>query len=200
MNILKSAFTVALLGFSAISFAATNVALNAPVSLSGTFGTGDTPVWCCGSLAGASTLTDNVFLTPSTQWNVGTVFWNGFQNRGNTIQIDLGGQFSISSLTLQADNNDIYPVFYRNGSADPWQSVWNALSVGGSGMQTRVSDPLSIVATSFLIGNGNGDGYYSVSEFQAFGAPVPEPETYAMMLIGLGLVGFITRRRNNGQS
>ena len=27
-------------------------------------------------------------------------------------------------------------------------------------------------------------------------APVPEPETYAMMLIGLGLLGFMTRRKN----
>ena len=27
-------------------------------------------------------------------------------------------------------------------------------------------------------------------------APVPEPETYAMLLAGLGLVGFMARRRN----
>lgn len=28
-------------------------------------------------------------------------------------------------------------------------------------------------------------------------APIPEPETYAMILAGLGLLGFITRRRNH---
>jgi len=28
-------------------------------------------------------------------------------------------------------------------------------------------------------------------------APVPEPETYGMMLIGLGLLGFMVRRKNN---
>jgi len=28
-----------------------------------------------------------------------------------------------------------------------------------------------------------------------YGAPVPEPETYALMLAGLGLVGFISRRK-----
>jgi hypothetical protein len=26
-------------------------------------------------------------------------------------------------------------------------------------------------------------------------APVPEPETYAMLLAGLGLMGFVARRR-----
>jgi hypothetical protein len=27
--------------------------------------------------------------------------------------------------------------------------------------------------------------------------PVPEPETYALLLAGLGLMGFVARRRNN---
>ena len=31
-------------------------------------------------------------------------------------------------------------------------------------------------------------------------APVPEPETYAMLLAGLGLVGFMARRRNMKQA
>ncbi|MDP1658155.1 MAG: PEP-CTERM sorting domain-containing protein [Methylotenera sp.] len=194
MSILKSTIAVAFLGFSVISFAATNVALNAPVTLNGTFSTNG---WGGPISANAATLTDNVFLPASTQWDTGTVWWNGFDNPDNTIQIDLGGQFSISSLILQADDNDLYPILYRNGAADPWQSVWNAPIVGGFGMQTRSSDPLSIVATSFLIGNGVGDGFYSVSEFQAIGAPVPEPETYALLLGGLGLIGFMTRRRKN---
>lgn len=50
------------------------------------------------------------------------------------------------------------------------------------------------------------DGYYGVNgwvqtavevrvEHQT--APVPEPETYALMLAGLGVVGFISRRRKH---
>jgi uncharacterized membrane protein len=31
-------------------------------------------------------------------------------------------------------------------------------------------------------------------------AQVPEPETYAMFMAGLGLMGFIARRRKNGRS
>jgi hypothetical protein len=36
--------------------------------------------------------------------------------------------------------------------------------------------------------------YYEMS--QTVAVPVPEPETYALMLAGLGLVGFAARRRN----
>lgn len=43
---------------------------------------------------------------------------------------------------------------------------------------------------SFLV-SGNGNGGY---QFGVNVAAVPEPETYAMMLAGLGLVGAIARR------
>lgn len=50
-----------------------------------------------------------------------------------------------------------------------------------------------------LVENGgrNQDGYGARTRFD-FGpvtTPVPEPETYAMMLAGLGLLGFVARRR-----
>lgn len=35
----------------------------------------------------------------------------------------------------------------------------------------------------------------SRSNYRAYAAPVPEPETYAMLIAGLGLVGFMARRR-----
>jgi hypothetical protein len=35
----------------------------------------------------------------------------------------------------------------------------------------------------------------SLDNFSATAQPVPEAETYAMMLAGLGLVGFMARRR-----
>ena len=37
--------------------------------------------------------------------------------------------------------------------------------------------------------------YTSVVPFVQLLAPIPEPETYAMMLAGLGLMGFVARRR-----
>jgi hypothetical protein len=46
-------------------------------------------------------------------------------------------------------------------------------------------------------GNATGSqgGFYSITSTVA---PVPEPETYAMLLAGLGVVGSLYRRRKNG--
>jgi len=40
----------------------------------------------------------------------------------------------------------------------------------------------------------SGNGFLSL-QYTALTAPVPEPETYALMLAGLGLVGFVARRK-----
>lgn len=40
----------------------------------------------------------------------------------------------------------------------------------------------------------NGNGFLSL-QYTALTAPVPEPETYALMLAGLGLIGVVARRK-----
>jgi hypothetical protein len=40
-----------------------------------------------------------------------------------------------------------------------------------------------------------GTAYWSTANNVTIGMPVPEPETYGMLLLGLGLVGFMARRR-----
>ena len=39
--------------------------------------------------------------------------------------------------------------------------------------------------------------YYEMSRTVVVAAPVPEPETYALMLAGLGLLGVAARRRRH---
>jgi hypothetical protein len=53
-------------------------------------------------------------------------------------------------------------------------------------------------ATSYTPGNfGLLDGIADNAAGFAPTSPVPEPESYAMILVGLGLVGFIVKRRES---
>jgi len=58
----------------------------------------------------------------------------------------------------------------------------------------------------FITGYGGQSGYNQGNELYAWAvcpgdvAVVPEPETYAMFLAGLGLMGFMAWRRKNGQA
>ena len=167
----------------------TNVALGAAVTLNGTFG-GDQGGWGNPPLAAASTLTDGVFTPEQQQWNVGSVYWNGTQN---AIDIKLSATYAITGFKAQADNNDTYRIEYRQGGN--WVTAWDVPTVSSWGLVTRETTLASAVTTNELRFTATGgDNFYSVSEIQAL-APVPEPEEWAMMLLGAGMVGFQARRR-----
>ncbi len=182
-----SALALACLLSSGVAFADTNVALNKSVTLSGTgFGIG----WG-GGLADASTVTDGIFKDASHTWDVDTVYWTGLDA---IAVIDLDGMFTINAFTVQTDNNDTYRIEYNQGGS--WTTAWDVPTNCCYGMQTNSTTLASAIVTDSLRFTATGgDGWYSVSEIQAFGQPVPEPETYALMLAGLGLVGFAARRR-----
>lgn len=180
--------TVALITAAGIANAgATNVALNADVSL------------VSGSVNGAalSTLTDGAFFARGSQWQSGTVWWNG---TAPTIEIDLGGVFNIGGAILQGDDNDAFRVLYRNMDTGAFETMWDVpnFDAFGLGMQTRpnpnddseifefgstfTTDAVRIVAVS-------GDNNYSVSEVQLFTIPAPAS---IGLFAGLALAG---RRR-----
>jgi hypothetical protein len=62
--------------------------------------------------------------------------------------------------------------------------------------------PFSVTGTSIFalnqfqnVGSSLGALTFNSSSNVTFTAAVPEPETYAMMMAGLGMLGFIARRR-----
>ena len=58
---------------------------------------------------------------------------------------------------------------------------------------TFASPHLKVLFSGGDVGNGHGDLLS-----QNITPAIPEPETYAMMLAGLGLLGFVARRRRQG--
>lgn len=189
---IKALLAASCLLTSGWAVAATNVAIGGTVSLTGS-GFNDSGYWSGANPAAPSTVVDDVFLPIGTQWNTGTVFWSGAFG-ADTVQIDLASTAKVTHIDLQADNNDDYGISYRDVGG-----VWHALTTISPhrswGMDMGQSTFGEITATAFAIKAVGGDGYYSVSEFQAIGAPVPEPETMALMLAGLGVVGLVARRK-----
>ena len=88
----------------------------------------------------------------------------------------LGGVSSPSSVDVNGTN---FPIADPAGSA-PFSFVANGLSFTGNDLAVTLH-------------RSNAWVFMSEVEFNA--APIPEPETYAMLLAGLGLLGFAAHRR-----
>jgi hypothetical protein len=85
-------------------------------------------------------------------------------------------------------------VLESNGEVD-FSINWEDTEVlfGDGGKFKIVMDDISFDANGQTM-----DQYYHIEMVNApdpVAAPIPEPETYALMLAGLGLVGFMARRR-----
>lgn len=93
-----------------------------------------------------------------------------------------GAGYNVTGVTL--DNINFFPLVNTqigNNGADYWLLTLPALT----------STLHHIVVTGTPLGNTQG----FVGSLSLIATPVPEPETYAMMIAGLGLVGFMARRR-----
>ena len=65
--------------------------------------------------------------------------------------------------------------------------------------QTKSLAPTPLSAGSYTLHITGTSDAYNTSTYGGtltFSTPVPEPETYAMLLAGLGALGFLARRRN----
>ena len=78
------------------------------------------------------------------------------------------------------------------------------ISLGGSilsaiqqrTLQVSMSNTFANTVTGYLLGDSRVGGH----SYSNYIATVPEPETYAMLLAGLGFVGFTVRRKERNKA
>ena len=168
--------------------------LNKPVSLIGNFAPYTSPVGpgLCGVTppqGSGGSLDDGVFLPEQTCYQSGPVYWN---TQTNHIDIDLQGTFTLNGAIVQADDNDIYMLQYRDtgGTYHDWYSVPTQGSFGmitrpGSG-QIAALPAVQATGLRFFAPAGSGDGEWAVSEIEVFA--IPEPGTTWLVFSGLALL------------
>jgi hypothetical protein len=99
----------------------------------------------------------------------------------------------IATNTYGLTDIDFGTAFGKNAQDRLSQNDWVEWKVYGLGISSLRNMYLTV---KDIGGNYCGSGKCS-AEYTPLVASVPEPETYAMLLAGLGLVGFSARRRMN---
>lgn len=169
-----------------------------------------------------STFVGNSFPALNNDNLAGFANMNGYVT-SNNVRGTHATQANGASKAVQADSSSANPVYFGSvgGQAgDTWRNQTTADTTAKLGvaqnfwfLTTAAADPADptfidgftqSAKTAFgfdLDGNGSiGTGEFGKWNVSATGAvtfanPVPEASTYGMMLAGLGLVGFMARRR-----
>lgn len=136
-------------------------------------------------------------------------FLSGFQlieTGGYTLptsvdEVYLGGVFEaldIEGTTGNEVSSSITgPAFTTTGTNLAWTGGASLVipASGWGGLDGLVTS-VSLTIDNQLFAFGAGEIWKDAISVVAVTTPVPEAETYAMMLVGLGLVGFMVRRRS----
>ena len=135
-----------------------------------------------------------VVTSTASAWNVPVIA----MPESNAIIIDFGSVFNIAMITLQADDNDFYPLDFRVLASDPWTNLGSFQPQGSFGMVTRGPFNVPFTASQVRLRGAGGDSYYAISEFQAI--VTPEPGSMALLATGLLALGAAARRRRTANA
>jgi hypothetical protein len=121
-------------------------------------------------------------------WGTGTYTYSlTFDLTGyNATTAAFTGRFAADNV-VTVKLNDVV-IGTANGFTD-----WTAFSAN-SGFVSGANS-LDFIVTNWAQTSGNPTGLRVEFASSSIMAAVPEPETYAMLLAGLGLMGFVARRR-----
>jgi hypothetical protein len=126
---------------------------------------------------GSATIANDAFGAPGSFTQI--ITFSGLSTGTYNILGNISGQnLSFTSVTLDA-------------------ALWNITNIafpqanfGIALLAVTASQPVTLTVKGTSFASAHYNGTISVT-------PVPEPESYAMLLAGLGLMGAIARRRSN---
>jgi hypothetical protein len=171
-------------------------------------------------------VTDGVVTPEGALWDAALAIL--FDTSAGTITWDLGAVTTLEAAYAQADANDTYTIF-ASLDGQSWKAVAQVDPVEGHGLRARRVSLGRAPARFVRFGEGQGDGFFSLSELQVFCQPPPGPPpdlrvenapvykapktflTYwnddvsarwelVLALLGVGLVGFGIALRREGRA
>ncbi|MCE2915684.1 MAG: FxDxF family PEP-CTERM protein [Rubrivivax sp.] len=132
-------------------------------------------------------------LAPLVYSNTASVALGSFSDTYNFVFPMLGDQASASAVSIQLQGL----LDIRNLTVSLFDSGNTLIASGTPGTSSSVNNVTLVGGSSYyytVTGTATGlvGGAYA---FIASASPIPEPSTYAMMIAGIGAVGFLAMRR-----
>ena len=152
-------------------------------------------------IASATNFTQNINVTNQTtgftQTHLESSLATAFTDTFNFNVAGFGPLFSVNSSVISfgttASQNIDFSSASLNGVALTIDNSQNGgqLSIAFTPGDFNLSSPLTLIVNGTAGTNATYSGTLNITS----AAAVPEPETYAMLLAGLGLIGFTARRK-----
>ncbi len=121
-----------------------------------------------------------------------------------SFSVDTAGTYTFRSFALPLNDAWDNFLFLYEDSFDPNNALVNGIAgnddfnatIGRSGFNATLATGVAYTLVTAGFGADDFGRYLNVIRGPGeITAPVPEPETYAMMLAGLAAIGFLARRR-----
>lgn len=124
----------------------------------------------------------------------------GYNKPGAADGVYLTGNISVLDIegdtSKKLDSNILTLAPLSTGGTSWTAQAGVLLPASGWGGSDGIVGSVRLTINNQLFATGSGEIWKNTIGVAAVTTPVPEAEKYAMMLVGLGLIGFIVRSRN----